>query len=59
MGICKLENLQMLDVSYCGVIGALPDCIRYFRALDRLYIDNRVGIPMSLNSRGRLQIFMK
>ena len=59
MGICKLSSLQVLDVSYCGVIGALPDCIRYFSVLDRLYIDNRVSIPMSLNSRGRLQIFMK
>jgi hypothetical protein len=59
LGICKLESLNVLDVSYCGTIGALPDCIRYFNSLDRLYIDNRVTIPMSLNSRGRLQIIMK
>ena len=59
MGICKLSSLQLLDVSYCGVIGPLPDCIRYFSMLDRLYIDNRVSIPMSLNSRSRLQIFLK
>jgi hypothetical protein len=59
IGICKLESLQVLDVSYCGVIGPLPDCIRYFSMLDRLYIDNRVSIPMSLNTRTRLQIFMK
>jgi Leucine-rich repeat (LRR) protein len=45
LAICSMIKLQELDISYCGYIGLLPDCLRNIELLDLLILDSSMSLP--------------